>query len=188
MKFKKDFIKKIIAEEIANAAAMTDKLKKGSSDTKLEHLRRELITLFIEYREKVTKMSVTSKEEVRESLENDLLHIKEKYGLSKLDYPKFFVFSVHILTGKADPQLVTFIKTIARGDRRFGPYLDKLDSYDHSITPEEEKYQPAIKKDPDPGFMRVPKTDNAIDDQEDLRRDRKTLTQSENKTFRKKQK
>jgi hypothetical protein len=174
----KSYIKKIIKEEIANALNMTKKLKKSSKSSKLEVLRKELIDLFINYRHSVTSMSVTSKEQVRDNLEKDLSSIREKFGLDNLNYPKFFVFCIHILNGKADPQLVTFIRTIARGDRRFKNYLDKLDSYDHSITPEEEKYQPAIKKDPDPGFMRVPKTDNAIDDQEDLRRDRKTLTQS----------
>ena len=178
MKFSKQYIKKVIEEEIKNALGMTQKMKSGTKKTKLESLRKELIELFIQHRQKVTDQTYRTKDKARYALEKELNHIKEQYGLDSLDYPKFFMFCVHTLQGRADPQLITFIKTVARNDRRFGSYQDKLDSYDHSITPEEEKYQPAIRKDPDPGFMRVPKTDNAIDDQEDLRRDRKTLTQS----------
>ena len=55
---------------------------------------------------------------------------------------------------------------------------DKLDNYEMSITPDEQNvYQVYNKQDPDPGFMRVPKDDEAYD-QEDVDRDRKTLTQS----------
>lgn len=174
MIFTKKYIRQIIAEEIKNAIEMKKNLQK--KETKLEKLRNKVLKVFIKYRQIVTSMSSTKKD-ARISLEKELENIKQKFGL-KMEYPKFVVLCVNILNGKADPQLVTFIKTLIRMDRRFKPYLDKLDTYNASISPEEEKYQPALRKDPDPGFMRVPKTDNAIDDQEDLRRDKKTLTQS----------
>ena len=178
MTFDKQYIKKIINEEIKNALGMTAKLKTREVSNRLEQLRKRLIEVFIDYRESVTSMRSTSREDTRKRLERDLEDIKNDYPqLKHLDYPKFFVFCVHILEGHATGPLITFIKTIARGDRRFGPYQDKLDAYDHSITPELEK-RPPETNDPDPGFMRVPKTDNARSDQLDTRKDRKNLSMS----------
>lgn len=181
MIFTKTYIREVIAEEIKNATQMKKNLDRKKTGTKLEFLRRDLLQLFIQIRHKITSMSATSKKDVRQELQSKLESLRDEYGLKNIEYGKFFTLCIHILDGKVDPQLVTFIKTVARNDRQLEPYMDKIDSYGSSVTPEEEKYQPALRKDPDPGFMRVPKTDNAIDDQEDLRKDRKTLVKAESK-------
>ena len=75
----------------------------------------------------------------------------------------------------------------------FWPFIDLLvrknSPNDVSVAKQVGSYYPSIndrlanaiqvynKQDPDPGFMRVPKDDEAYD-QEDVRKDRKTLTQS----------
>lgn len=177
MLFSKQYIKKVISEEITNYVKMTKKLKKNDEGTKLDALRKDLIHMLISYREKATKFTVSGSKDAKKYLERDMETLKDKYGLANLNYQKFLIFSLHILDGRVDPQLLTFIKTIARSDRRFEPYYDKLDNYGMTSTPAEEKHANQIR-DPDPGFMRVPKSDNAVYDQEDVRRDRKTLTQS----------
>lgn len=177
MKFSKQYIKKVISEETTNYLKMTKKVKRDDSGTKLEALRKDLIHMLINYREKATKFAVSGSRDAKKSLEKEMVVIQDRYGLEHLNYQKFLIFCLHILDGRVDPQLLTFVKSIARSDRRFEPYFDKLDNYGMTSTPAEEKHSNQIR-DPDPGFMRVPKSDNAVYDQEDVRRDRKTLTQS----------
>jgi len=87
MIFSKQYIKQVIAEEIKNATAMTKKLKSGSKNTKLDHLRQELISIFINYRQKITSMSSTSKKQFRDDLEQELVRVQNKFGLERLEYP-----------------------------------------------------------------------------------------------------
>jgi hypothetical protein len=176
MLFSKAYIKQVIKEETTNYFAMKKKLKKSDKGSKLEQLRKELIHLFIDFRDKATDTTTPNTKDPKKALEKSIENIKNQFGLN-LDYAKFLMFSIHILDGKADPQLVNFIKNVARGDKRFEIYLDKLDNYGMSITPSEEKHQYGVGKDPDPGFMRVPKSDNAYEDQEDLRRGMKNYKQ-----------
>jgi len=172
MKFSKLYIKQLIREEATNYINMKKKLKSRDEGTKLDALRRDLIDLFIKYRQKSTsQVNVTSSDE-KEALDSELKLLKSQYGLNHLSYIKFFMFAFHILQGRVDPQLLTFIKSAAKRDARFAGHHDKLDNYGMSSTPEEEKNSNQIR-DPDPDFMRVPKSDNAVSDQEDLRKYRR---------------
>ena len=90
--------------------------------------------------------------------------------------PNFSFSDIHrMLDGKIDRQLMSFISNALKRDPHMTGFSDKLDSYEMSISPEEQNvYQVYNKQDPDPGFMRVPKDDAAYD-QEDVRKDKKTL-------------
>lgn len=151
----KNFLSKIIKEEI----------KKVLYE---EELEREIISLFVKYRNYLTK-NPTHNKAVKNVLDKKL-----KILAPNLSFQQIY----NMLNGKIDRQLMTFISNALKRDKTITGFSDKLDNYEMSISPEEQNvYQVYNKQDPDPGFMRVPKDDAAYD-QEDVRKDRKTLVQS----------
>lgn len=155
MKINKHFLSKIIKEEIKKTLYEDDK-------------ERELISLFVKYRNYLTK-NPTHNKAVKNVLDKKL-----KQLVPKLSYEEIY----DMLNGKIDRQLMTFISNALKRDKSMPGFSDKLDNYEMSISPEEQNiYQVYNKQDPDPGFMRVPKDDAAYD-QEDVRKDRKTLVQA----------
>ena len=155
MKINKYFLSKIIKEEIKKILYEED-------------IERELISLFVKYRNHLTK-NPTHNRAVKSVLDKKI----------KLLAPNLSFSDIHkMLDGKIDRQLMSFISNALKRDPHMTGLSDKLDSYEMSISPEEQNvYQVYNKQDPDPGFMRVPKDDAAYD-QEDVRKDRKTLVQS----------
>jgi hypothetical protein len=155
MKINKNFLSKIIKEEI----------KKVLYE---EELEREIISLFVKYRNYLTK-NPTHNKAVKNVLDKKLKTLAPNLSFNQI---------YDMLNGKIDRQLMSFISNALKRDRSMTGFSDKLDSYEMSISPEEQNvYQVYNKQDPDPGFMRVPKDDAAYD-QEDVRKDRKTLVQS----------
>ena len=155
MNINKFFLSKIIKEEI----------KKVLYE---EELERELISLFVRYRNYLTK-NPTHNKAIKNVLEKKLKQIAPKMSFDEI---------YNMLRGKIDRQLMSFISNVLKRDQKITGFSDKLDSYEMSISPEEQNvYQVYNKQDPDPGFMRVPKDDVAYD-QEDVRKDKKTLVQS----------
>lgn len=184
MKVNNIFLSKIIQEEIkkalyedeeeiekkVNAAKRLQQIQSTSSNEDEEEVLRRLIDVFKDYRNILTKNPTDNKEMVT-NVEKDIKAIAPN-----LTGPQI----LQMLDGKIDRQLLTFISNLLKRDKRMSSFSDKLDSYELSISPEEQNvYQVYNKQDPDPGFMRVPKDDEAYD-QEDVRRDIKTLTK-ENK-------
>ena len=157
MKINKYLLSRIIKEEIKKVMY--------EEDTGPE---RELVDLFVQYRNYFSKNPTKNKDELPD-FEAKIKQIAPNYSPEQI---------VHMLQGKIDRQLFSFIKDILLRDRNMKTQSDKLDNYEMSITPDEQNvYQVYNKQDTDPGFMRVPKDDEAYD-QEDVRKDRKTLTQS----------
>lgn len=158
MKINKYFLSKIIKEEIKKILYK-------------EEIERELISLFVKYRNHLTK-NPTHNRAVKSVLDKKI----------KLLAPNFSFSDIHrMLDGKIDRQLMSFISNALKRDPHMTGFSDKLDSYEMSISPEEQNaYQVYNKQDPDPGFMRVPKDDEAYD-QEDVRKDIKTLIYEEEK-------
>lgn len=155
MKINKHFLSKIIKEEIKNVLYE-------------EHIEQDLISAFVQYRNWITKNPTKTKDTIP-NLQAKLRKIAPSMSEQEI---------LNLLDGKIDRQLFTFAKNVLTMDKNVTNFSDKLDNYEMSISPEEEKsYQVYNKKDPDPGFMRVPKDDAAYD-QEDVRKDRKTLVQS----------
>ena len=174
MKFNKEYIKKVIGEEIKNALGMTKKLKSKKEDNRLEALRRDLIEAFVEYRDATMDVTINTHGTIqKKTLDKELKRLRQDYGLDHLGYVKFFIFALHILQNKVDNELYTFIKTVAIRDERFAGMHDRLEQF----GPDEEANSNQVR-DPDPGFMRVPKSDNAKYDQLDTRKDRKNLSMS----------
>jgi hypothetical protein len=157
MKINRDFLSQIIKEEIKKV------LYEDHSDSE-----RDLINLFVQYRNYIAKNPTKSKNEL------PAFEARIKQILSGRKPEEI----VQMLQGKIDRQLFSFIKDILLRDKNMKTQSDKLDNYEMSITPDEQNvYQVYNKQDPDPGFMRVPKDDKAYD-QEDVRKDRKTLSNS----------
>lgn len=183
MKVSKHFLSKIIKEEIKNALydEQSPEQKRANANKRINQMRsaampdpddkivRAMTDLFIKYRNYLTK-NPTKNKEVYTNLENELKAIAPNLSGGEM---------LQMLDGKIDRQLLTFASNLLKRDKRMAAFSDKLDNYEMSISPEEEQsvYQVYNKQDPDPGFMRVPKDDEAYD-QEDVRKDRKTLTQS----------
>lgn len=158
MKINKYFLSKIIKEEIKKILYEED-------------LERELISLFVKYRNYLTKNPTYNKSVL------NVLNKKIKLLAPNLSFDDIY----KMLNGKIDRQLMSFISNALKRDARMVGFSDKLDSYEMSISPEEQNvYQVYNKQDPDPGFMRVPKNDAAYD-QEDVRKNRKTLIHEEEK-------
>ncbi len=152
MKINKYFLSRIIKEEIKNILYEED-------------IERDLINIFIAYRNWISK-NPTKKSNIIPNIEKKLKRIAP--SMSNQDI-------LDALEGKIDRQLFSFAKNILLRDKNVNFATDKLDSYEMSIAPDEQNiYQVYNKQDPDPGFMRVPKDDEAYD-QEDVRKDRKTL-------------
>ena len=157
MKINKNFLSRIIKEEIKKVI-----YEDNSS------LQQDLIKLFVQYRNYIAKNPTKNKNELPK------FELKIKQILSGHRPEEI----VQMLQGKIDRQLFSFIKDILLRDKNMKTQSDKLDNYEMSITPDEQNvYQVYNKQDPDPGFMRVPKDDEAYD-QEDVRKDRKTLSLS----------
>jgi len=152
MKINKFFLSKIIKEEIKQVLYEED-------------IERELISLFISYRNWISK-NPTKKNNIIPNIEKKLKKIAPHMSSKDI---------LDSLEGKIDRQLFSFAKNVLMRDKNISTQSDKLDNYEMSITPDEQNvYQVYNKQDPDPGFMRVPKDDEAYD-QEDVRKDRKTL-------------
>ena len=182
MKVNKSFLSQIIKEEIKhvlyeeegikghmNALKRISQMKDVAFGEDNDAVVRGLIPIFVKYRNYLTK-NPTKNKEVYTNLEKEI-----KTFAPDLSGPQILT----MLDGKIDRQLLTFVANLLKRDKRMAAFSDKLDNYEMSISPEEEQnvYQVYNKQDPDPGFMRVPKDDEAYD-QEDVRKDRKTLTQS----------
>jgi hypothetical protein len=181
MKVRKSFLSRIIKEEIKkalyenedeakkhNALKRIDQMKSASRGDTLNGVERKLTHLFIQYRNYITKNPTDNKDDLP-NFEKSIRQVAP--GLKPEDI-------VDMLEGKIDRQLFSFIKTVLLRDRNMKTQSDKLDNYEMSISPDEQNvYKVYNKQDSDPGFMRVPKDDEAYD-QEDVRKDRKTLTQS----------
>ena len=185
MKISKAFLQKIIKEEIKrvlyeeheeekkredlfNAYQRIDQLKDVIYGDEDDETIRKLIELFVFYRNYLTKNPTKNKELVTD-MEGAIKKIVPHMSMPEV---------INKLQGRIDRQLYSFIINLLKRDKRMSAFSDKLDNYEMSITPDEQNvYQVYNKQDPDPGFMRVPKDDEAYD-QEDVRKDRKTLTQS----------
>lgn len=184
MKISKLFLQRIIKEEIKralyeedeekkredklNALQRIDQLKDAALGDEDDDTIRSLIDLFIFYRNYLTKNPTKNKELVTD------MEAKIKEIVPDMSMPEV----INKIQGKIDRQLYSFIINLLKRDKRMSAFSDKLDNYEMTITPDEQNvYQVYNKQDPDPGFMRVPKDDEAYD-QEDVRKDRKTLTQS----------
>jgi len=155
MKINKNFLLKIIKEEIKSVLYE-------------DNIEQDIISIFVQYRNWITKNPTKAKNTIPD-FESKLKKIAP--SMSDQDI-------LDLLDGKIDRQLFTFAKNILTRDKNITNFSDKLDNYEMSISPDEEtSHQVYQKKDPDPGFMRVPKDDAAYD-QEDVRKDRKTLVQS----------
>ena len=152
MKINKLFLSKIIKEEIKLVLYDEDVVK-------------EIIQIFISYRNWISK-NPTKKNNIIPNIEKKLKRIAPHMSSKDI---------LDSLEGKIDRQLFSFAKNVLMRDKNISTQSDKLDNYEMSITPDEQNvYQVYNKQDPDPGFMRVPKDDEAYD-QEDVRKDRKTL-------------
>jgi len=152
MKINKYFLSQIIKEEIRSVLYEEVDLQKIKS-------------IFIDYRNWISK-NPTKKSNILPNIEIDLKKAAPNMSNEQI---------LAALDGEIDKQLFSFAKTILMRDKNVLFPSDKLDSYEMSITPDEQNvYQVYNKQDPDPGFMRVPKDDEAYD-QEDVRKDRKTL-------------
>jgi len=156
MKINKLFLSKIIKEEIKNILYE-------------DNIEQELISAFIQYRNWIVKNPTKSKDTLPD-LEKKLKNIAPSLSNTEI---------LNMLEGKIDRQLFSFVKNILTRDQNVSNFSDKLDNYEMSISPDEQNvYQVYNKQDPDPGFMRVPKDDEAYD-QEDVRKDQKTLVREE---------
>jgi len=152
MKINKLFLSKIIKEEIKLVLYDEDVVK-------------EIIQIFISYRNWISK-NPTKKNNIIPNIEKKLKKIAPYMSSKDI---------LDSLEGKIDRQLFSFAKNVLMRDKNISTQSDKLDNYEMSITPDEQNvYQVYNKQDPDPGFMRVPKDDEAYD-QEDVRKDIKTL-------------
>jgi hypothetical protein len=157
MKISKSLLSKIIKEEIKKVIYEDH-----------NNSERDLINLFVQYRNYISKNPTKDKNELPafEAIIKQMLSGQEPEEI------------VQMLQGKIDRQLFSFIKDILLRDKNMKTQSDKLDNYEMSITPDEQNvYQVYNKQDPDSGFMRVPKNDEAYD-QEDVRKNRKTLSLS----------
>lgn len=167
MVFTKKYIRQVIMEEFTDYVGMKANLK-SEKNSKLESLRRELINLFSYYRDLITDKTLGTNESEKD-LYKALESIRQEYKVNKTK-EQFIQFCIYTLRDVADPQLVNFIRNVFRkGD--LGSEKDKLDNYEMSISPEEEKFVPYSNAGTD---FKVPKTAAAYD-QEDLRKDIKTL-------------
>jgi hypothetical protein len=152
MKISKHLLSQIIKEEIKLVLYDEDAVK-------------EIIQIFISYRNWISK-NPTKKNNIIPNIEKKLKRIAPHMSSKDI---------LDSLEGKIDRQLFSFAKNVLMRDKNISTQSDKLDNYEMSITPDEQNvYQVYNKQDPDPGFMRVPKDDEAYD-QEDVRKDRKTL-------------
>lgn len=152
MKVNNIFLKQIIQEEIKNVLYE-------------DHIDRNLVHLFVKYRNYLTK-NPTDNKQVITNLEKDIKRIAPNKSGAEI---------LASLEGKIDRQLFSFISNLLKRDKRMAAFSDKLDNYEMSISPDEQSvYKVYNKQDPDPGFMRVPKDDEAYD-QEDVRKNIKTL-------------
>ena len=152
MKISKHLLSQIIKEEIKLVLYDEDVVK-------------EIIQIFISYRNWISK-NPTKKNNIIPNIEKKLKRIAPHMSSKDI---------LDSLEGKIDRQLFSFAKNVLMRDKNISTQSDKLDNYEMSITPDEQNvYQVYNKQDPDPGFMRVPKDDEAYD-QEDVRKDRKTL-------------
>jgi hypothetical protein len=181
MRVSKLFLSKIIKEEIKrilyeeaeeadelNATKRLAQIKSYNSTDSDSGIERRLINLFVKYRNIISKNPTHNK--------LNLSHFENQIKDTAPDMSPEDI--VDLLQGKVDRQMFSFIKNILLRDRNMKTQSDKLDNYEMSITPDEQSvYQVYNKQDPDSGFMRVPKDDEAYD-QEDVRKDRKTLTQT----------
>ena len=155
MKINKHFLSRIIKEEIKKAVYEEE-----------NGLERKIINLFVQYRNYFSKNPTQNKSSLPK-FELILKKIAPDIAPEEI---------VQMLQGKVDRQLFSFIKDILLRDKNMKTQSDKLDNYEMSISPDEQNvYQVYNKQDPDPGFMKVPKDDKAYD-QEDVRKNRKTLT------------
>ena len=152
MKISKHLLSQIIKEEIKLVLYDEDAVK-------------EIIQIFISYRNWISK-NPTKKNNIIPNIEKKLKRIAPHMSSKDI---------LDSLEGKIDRQLFSFAKNVLMRDKNISTQSDKLDNYEMSITPDEQNvYQVYNKQDPDPGFMRVPKDDEAYD-QEDVRKDIKTL-------------
>lgn len=158
MKVNNIFLTQIIQEEIKNVLYE-------------DHIERNLVHLFVKYRNYLTK-NPTDNKQVILNLQKDIKRIAPNKSGAEI---------LASLEGKIDRQLFSFISNLLKRDKRMTAFSDKLDNYEMSISPDEQSvYKVYNKQDPDPGFMRVPKDDEAYD-QEDVRKDIKTLVKENRK-------
>jgi len=157
MKINKKFLAKIIKEELQKELYEYD-----------EELARKVLHVFITFRNFITKHPTKNKI-VKPHLDKKIKEIDANLTAEQI---------LDMFNGKVDQQLYNFISNILTQDPNMKAFSNKLDSYEMSITPEEEtSYQVYNKKDPDPAWMQPPKSDSAYD-QEDTRKSRKNLSMS----------
>lgn len=116
---------------------------------------QKLISLLVQYRDMLIDSNF-------EEPKSKALMAKLKKDINNIMPEKNIVQAIKSLKGKVDQQLYTF-------------FLDALYK-GHGAEFKSARYTngPILKKDPDPGFMRVPKSDKAYD-QEDTRKGKKNM-------------
>lgn len=156
MKINKYFLSKIIKEEIKSVLYE-------------ENLERELIHLFTKYFYYSTN-NPTKDKAVTTVLKNKIKTIA----------PHLTLKDIHgMLDGKVNRELMTFISNLVKKDANIIGHSSNLSYFEKSAAPDEEKdYRIYNQQNPNRSFMIKPKTDFAYD-QEDVRKDRKTLIHEE---------
>lgn len=156
MKINKYFLSKIIKEEIKSVLYE-------------ENLERELIHLFTKYFYYSTS-NPTKDKAVTAVLKNKIKTIA----------PHLTLKDIHeMLDGKVNRELMTFISNLVKKDANIIGHSSNLSYFEKSAAPDEEKdYRIYNQQNPNRSFMIKPKTDFAYD-QEDVRKDRKTLIHEE---------
>lgn len=156
MKINKYFLSKIIKEEIKSVLYE-------------ENLERELIHLFTKYFYYSTN-NPTKDKAVTTVLKNKIKTIA----------PHLTLKDIHeMLDGKVNRELMTFISNLVKKDANIIGHSSNLSYFEKSAAPDEEKdYRIYNQQNPNRSFMIKPKADFAYD-QEDVRKDRKTLIHEE---------
>lgn len=143
MKVSKRFLQKIIQEEINNVSIP----RNGDRE-------QQLVQVLIRYRSELIDNNFEQPDSVA-VLRRLKAEIKEIMpGMNMIQ-------AIKSLKDKIDPQLYTF-------------FLDAINRGSNAgLKPDKFPQTPVTGRDPDPGFMRVPKKDVAYD-QEDVRKNRKS--------------
>lgn len=155
MKISKDFILKIIKEEIKRVLY--------EEEDPVELTKQKLIELFVTYRRKITDSPT----------ENDVIRIDAKEQIKQIAPGMSPAGVIEMLRGEVDAQLFNTVVTLLTADKA---YSDRLDNYGMSEPPPQDTHR--IYNAADDGFMRVPKSQSAVDKQLDTRKDRKNLVKT----------
>jgi hypothetical protein len=125
---------------------------------------KDLIKLFVDYRQSIAKNPTDNKTKVP--------FLKDE--IEKMFPDKNIKSILMSVQGKIDSQLFSFILNALKTDPRTQMGSDKLDNYEMSVSPEQEKalqiYNPT---NPDPGWMKVRHSVEPYK-QDDLRKFRKS--------------